>query len=165
MTDLTNICLPCGFCCDGTLIGYVQLDKDELPILRELMDIEEENGEGFFLQPCSKHCDVCTIYAKRSKKCNEFNCGLLKSVEQKDCDFASAIEIINVIKLQKNAIEEKLLLLNINLKSKSFHFKMIELNILLQKNKSSLSQKHLELISMLEKLDTLLKQKFGVSLY
>ena len=58
MNDSLNICLSCGLCCDGTLIGYVKLGSKELPALRELLNIEEEGGKGFFLQPCKSYCDA-----------------------------------------------------------------------------------------------------------
>jgi len=167
MNDSLNICLSCGLCCDGTLIGYIQLGREELPVLRGLMDLEDENGKGFLLQPCKNYCDGCNIYSKRPKQCTSFKCGLLKSLEQKELGFDSAIETINVIKQKKIAIEKKLAILQFELQSQSFHFKMVELKKLLQKKKSesSLTQNHLELISDLEQLDDLLSQKFGVSLY
>lgn len=166
MNDSINICLSCGFCCDGTLIGFVQLGREDLPVLRELMDIENANGEGFFLQPCKNYCDGCNIYSKRPKQCASFKCGLLKSIEQKELDFDSAIEIINVVKQKKIAIEKKLALLQLKLQSQSFYFKMVELKKLFQKNKaeSSLTQDHLDLISDLKQLDSLLSKKFGVSI-
>ncbi len=167
MNDSSNICLSCGFCCDGTLIGYVKLDREELPVLRELMNIEDANGKEFFLQPCNKYCDGCNIYSKRPKQCANFKCGLLKSVEQKELDFDSAIEIINVVKQKKIAIEKMLASLQYELQSQSFHFKMVELKKLLEKTKSEslLTQTHLKLISDLEQLDSLLSNKFGISLY
>lgn len=166
MSDSLNICLPCGFCCDGTLIGYVELNREELPVLRELMDIESANDKGFFLQPCSNYCDGCNIYSKRPKQCANFKCGLLKSFEQKELDFDSAIEIINEVKQKRDTIEKKLDILQFELQSESFHFKMVELKKLLQKKKSesSLTQNHLELISDLEQLNSLISQKFGISL-
>ncbi|WP_460880082.1 hypothetical protein [Pontibacter rugosus] len=30
------------------MIGFVQLEREELPVLTELMDIENADGEGFF---------------------------------------------------------------------------------------------------------------------
>jgi Fe-S-cluster containining protein len=165
MNDSSNICLPCGLCCDGTLIGFVELDSEELPGMREVMDIEDENGNGFFLQPCSNYCDGCTIYSKRPKQCASFKCELLKSFEQKELNFDSAIEIINTVKLKKIAIEKKVEILQLELKSQSFYFKMVELKKLLQKNKSEspLTQNHLELISDLEQLDSLVSKNMGVS--
>lgn len=165
MNDSLNICLSCGLCCDGTVIGFVQLDREELPAIRELMDIEDEHGTGIFLQPCNKYCDGCTIYSKRPKQCASFKCGLLQSVEKRELNFDSAIEIINEVNQKKNAIEKKLAILQVELKSPSFYFKMVELNNLLQKNKteSSLTQNHIELISDLGQLITLLSQKMDVS--
>jgi len=167
MTDSKNICLPCGFCCDGTLIGHVQLGKEELSPLKELMDIEDENGNVFFLQPCSNYCDGCTIYSKRPKQCGNFECGLLKSYEQKELDFDSVIEIINEVKQRKIIIEKKLATLPFELKSQSFYFKMVELKKIIKKKKTelSLTQNHQELISDLKQLDSLISKKFGVSLY
>lgn len=167
MDDSLNICLPCGFCCDGTLIGYVQLNQEELPVLKDLMDIENENNKGFFLQPCNSYCDGCTIYSNRPKQCDNFNCGLLKSVEKKKLEYDSAIEIIDEVKQQKNAIEKQLAILPYELHSKSFYFKMLELKKLLQKNspESSVTHTSRELLSKLEQLNSLLTKNFGVSLY
>jgi Fe-S-cluster containining protein len=167
MSDSSNICLSCGFCCDGTVIGFVHLDREEVPVIRELMEIEEESGNGFFLQPCNSYCDGCTIYSKRPKQCASFKCSLLKSVEQKELGFDSAVEIIHVIKEKKIAIEEKLALLNFELQSHSFYFKMLELKKLLERNSSQspLPTNHLELMSDLKQLDSLLSKNIGVSLY
>lgn len=167
MSDLLNICLPCGICCNGTLIGFVQLDREEIPALKALMDVEDENDKGFFIQPCNSFSDRCDIYSERPKECAKFKCGFLKSVEQKELDFDTAIEIIDVVKLKKKGIEKKIDLLQIELQSQSFHFKMAELKILLQKKKSesTLNPNYLELISDLEQLDHLLSERFGVSLY
>ncbi|WP_162054955.1 YkgJ family cysteine cluster protein [Pontibacter pamirensis] len=164
MKDSVNICLSCGLCCDGTVIGFVQLGREEVPVLREFIDMENANGEGFFLQPCNNYCDGCTIYSKRPKQCASFKCGLLKSLEQKEIDFDSAIETINVVKQKKTAIEKKLALLQLKLHSQSFYFKMLELKKLFQKNKSesSLSQNHLDLVSDLQQLDNLLSKKFNI---
>lgn len=166
MNDSSNLCLSCGLCCDGTLIGFVQLDSEELPAVKEAMDIEEANGQGFFLHPCNKYCDGCTIYSKRPKQCALFKCGLLKSVEQKELDFNSAIETISVVKQKKDAIVQKLAALPFELKSESFYFQMVELKKLLQKMKSesSLTQNHLALISDLQQMDNLLLEKFDVTL-
>ena len=166
MNDSSNICLSCGLCCDGSLIGFVQLDSDELPSVKAVMDIEEEGGKGFFLQPCQKYCDGCTIYSQRPKACDHFNCKLLKSVQQKELDFNSAVETIQDVKAQKQAIEKKIGQLGIAFQSPSFYFKMVELKNILQKLKdeSTLNTRQQELIIELQELDELLLAKFGVTL-
>ncbi|WP_066831751.1 hypothetical protein [Rufibacter ruber] len=149
------------------MIGFVQLSREELPVMREFMDVENTNGDGFFLQPCRNYCDGCTIYAKRPKQCANFECGLLKSVEQKELDFDSAVEIVNVLRQKRIAIEKKVALLPFDLQSPSFYFKMMELKKLLQKDKPEgpSTQTHLDLLSDLQQLDTLLSKEFGVSLF
>ena len=167
MSDSGNICLSCGLCCDGTLIGFVQLEKEEVSRVTKFMDVDVTHCNGIFLQPCDKYCDGCTIYANRPNQCASFNCDLLKSIEQKELAFNSAIEIVQEVKQLRAMIEDKLANLRIELKSESFYFKMIELKNWLQKANptDSLTQSHQELISDLKQLDTLMSKRFGVSLY
>ena len=167
MNDSLNICLSCGICCDGTLIGFVQLDPEEVPAVRAIMDIEEENGNGFFLHPCKKFCDGCTVYSNRPKQCASFECGLLKSVEKKELEFNSAVDMVKVVKQKRIAIEEKLASLQIELQSKSFYFKMVELEKILQKEKANLTltPNHKDLLLELHHLDGLLLTNFGLSLF
>ena len=108
MSDSSNICLPCGICCDGTLIGFVELENEEMPRLKKIMDIEEERDHCFFLQPCKKYCNGCTIYSERPKQCGKFECGLLKSVENKELEFDTALDIIAKAKQLRVSIEKKL---------------------------------------------------------
>jgi len=166
MNDSENICLACGLCCDGTLIGFVQLDKEEVPQVKKIMDIEETHGEGFFLHPCDKFCDGCTVYADRPRQCSKFECGLLKSVDQKELTFNSASKTIKGVKEKKLIIEKQLETLQLDLQSQSFYFKMVEIKNLLKKNSlsSSLTNIHLELLSNIESLNSLLSYKFDVTL-
>ena len=167
MIDSTNICLACGLCCDGTLIGFVQVSHDELPAIKELMAVEEASSDGVFIQPCSKYCDGCTIYSQRPKQCASYDCELLKSFQQKELDYTSAIEIIEEAKQRKRAIEEKLALLPIKLQSQSFYFQMAELEKLYQKNEHALAstQAFKDLITDIKQLDDLLSKKFGVTVF
>lgn len=166
MNDSENICLVCGLCCDGTLIGFVQLGKEELPALGKILEIEEENGNGFILQPCKSYCDGCTIYNERPKKCNLFKCGLLNSVDSKQMPFQNAVGIINEVKRRKNEILIKLALLPDVFESQSFYFKMVELKTRFENNinESPLTQEQLELLADINQLDSFLSNKFDVTL-
>ena len=166
MSDSTNICLSCGLCCDGSLIGHVQLGKDEISDTRITMEIEEENGNGFFLQPCQKYCDGCTVYSKRPQQCRSFDCGLLKSVKQLDVEFDTALEIINIVKQKKSTIEKKLVTLPEEFRSKSFYFKMVELKKILESNISNASHNEAEktLESELKELNHIVIKEFDVAL-
>jgi Fe-S-cluster containining protein len=167
MTESSSLCLSCGLCCDGTLLGFVQLEDDELPALRKVKHFEEVSNHGFFLQPCSEYCDGCTIYEHRPKQCGLFKCGLLKSVEQKELDFKVALQHIEEVKLQKIAIEKKLLMLEIELQSPSFYFKMIELKKLLTKQETEkiINTKDKILLSAVHQLNRLLTKNFGSAFF
>jgi Fe-S-cluster containining protein len=165
MTDSSKLCISCGLCCDGTLIGHVQLGNEDLSAVKAVMEIEDENGNGFFLQPCKKYCNGCTIYSQRPDPCISFKCGLLNSFEAKELNFDTAAELILEVKHQKIAIEKKLEVLQLNFQSPSFYFKMVELKKLLLKNESSLTQVQVELMSDLEQLNTLVEKHFDVTLY
>ncbi|MFW6275291.1 MAG: YkgJ family cysteine cluster protein [bacterium] len=161
-----NICLSCGICCDGTLLGFVQLESEERSRLRKLMDIEEVGDKGFFFQPCSKlGCNGCTIYPDRPKKCGEFQCKMLKAFEKKELDFDSAISVINLVKQKRMTIEKHLTSLPVKLQSRSFYFKILELKNLLRQDKFriSLSEKHENLLSEIQELDQLAGQYFGIA--
>lgn len=166
MDDSSNICLACGLCCDGTLIGFVQLEPKEIPAIAELMEIENDHGNGLFLQPCAKYCDGCTIYSSRPKQCASFKCGLLKSVEQKEVKFDSAVDITEKVKEKKLAIESRLGDLGLELESNSFYFKMVELKKVIQSISidPTIEQSYIELKSELKELDNLLLEKFDITL-
>ena len=166
MSDPTNICLSCGLCCDGTLIGFVQLESEELSPVRKLMEIEKTGENGMFFLPCNElGCNGCNIYSQRPKACRNFECGVLKSVEKKELTFDKATEVIDVVKQKKIAIEKQIVKLQIELQSKSFHFKMLELKKLFRKDKSELflSENHQELKLKLSELEKLLSKSFGVA--
>jgi len=165
MDDSSNICLSCGMCCDGTLIGFVQLDQKEVPALRKVMEIEEENNENIFLQPCDKYCDGCTIYTERPENCVKFKCGLLENLEQKKLTFDSAINTIELARKKRYAIEQQISSLNLDLRSQSFYFKIIELNKILQKPEfdSDLTAEKHNIISDMKELEELIVEKFNLS--
>jgi Fe-S-cluster containining protein len=167
MNESSNLCLSCGLCCDGTLIGFVELANEELVAARKTLDIEEENGHGFLLQPCSKYCNGCTVYDKRPKHCASFKCGRLQSLEQKEVNFEQASAMIQEVKLQKTRIDKKLASLDFDLKSPSFYFKMIELMKLLKEKEATsvLQADEQELMKELKQFNRLTSKNMGMSFY
>jgi hypothetical protein len=131
------------------------------------MDIEEADGKGFFLHPCSKLKSAgSSIYLQRPIECGKFKCGILNSVENKKLDINKAIEVTNSVKQKRAAISKLLETIPYELKSDSFYFKMAELKNLSHKKKSAFSSSanYLELRRELQELDELLSKHFGVSI-
>lgn len=163
MSDEDNICLACGICCDGTLIGFVEVEAAEFSRLKGVLEIEESDEIGFFLHPCEKFCEKCTIYDQRPKQCGLFECKILKSYEQNEIDFKSATEIIQEVIQKKKLIEKQILDLELTLKSGSFCFKMMELKYRYAKVKKTNVQENLML--NIEDLNKVVQKHFGVSYF
>jgi hypothetical protein len=82
-----DICIKCGFCCDGTMFLRAFLSPGErgsLPEKIEQSSYADVDGEYFSL-PCKYFDSRCTIYkSRKANVCGEFRCQLLK-------DFAAGI--------------------------------------------------------------------------
>ena len=167
MKDEDNICLACGICCDGTLIGFVEVEAAEFSRLKGVLEIEESDEIGFFLHPCEKFCEKCTIYDQRPKQCGLFECKVLKSYEQGEMDFKTATNIIESVIEKKVAIQEKLVALDMKLKSGSFCFKMMEIKNLLAAGNTKMirTNKHDDLMLDIEELNDVVMKHFGVSYF
>lgn len=73
---MSDLCLACGLCCDGSLFGYVPLQDRERAMAsrRGLRVLASGNG---FEQPCSAHhAGACAVYAERPRACRAFECKL-----------------------------------------------------------------------------------------
>jgi len=76
-----QICVTCGFCCDGTLYIHATLQPGERGHLPEKIEAASRTGEGgdYFLQPCGYFAGSCTIYDReRADVCSTYRCSLLK---------------------------------------------------------------------------------------
>jgi Fe-S-cluster containining protein len=150
-------------CCNGTTIGFVQLEEQEILRVREILEIEEEQGNGFILQPCKKlGCNGCSIYNQRPSQCVKFECELLLSIKDKSITIPSAILIVEDVKRKKRAIEILIKKEKIKLTSKSFYFKAFELRkkMLLTTYPSNNFK---TLIGKLEELNLIVTNNFGIS--
>lgn len=165
MSDSSNICLSCGICCEGVIIGFVEVNKQELSAVQKVMTVEEANGAGFFLQPCKQFCDGCGIYEDRPKNCASYDCGLLKSVQTQQTPVAEALDIIAQAKKQIRAIESKLDFWPQALRADSFYYKAIEVKIQLEKLATPLTPSQNTLMIEMKQLDQLLGGKFEAGLF
>ncbi len=133
MSEEMNVCLKCGFCCDGTLLGFVQLDAEELAVYRNKMPIEEWGHHGFFFSPCENLTPAgCKIYTQRPKQCGLFECQLLKNIENHSYNLSDAVDVIEALKQRREEINHQMATYFPDLKSRSFYFKVNEVEQLLQ---------------------------------
>jgi uncharacterized protein len=84
LTD--TLCTNCGLCCDGTLLGDVELtgpaEAARLEILGLGLD-DDEGGAELLPLPCAAlRRTSCRIYARRPKACRTFECRLLQEAQR-----------------------------------------------------------------------------------
>ncbi|QIP13924.1 hypothetical protein G8759_15545 [Spirosoma aureum] len=92
-----ELCVKCGFCCDGTLFSFAVLQAGEQGDLPEKIEqsYSKEDDREFFKLPCSYFCGKCTIYdKKRASICSAFRCQLLKDFSKDKITQTNAIKII-----------------------------------------------------------------------
>lgn len=95
-----NICVGCGFCCDGTLFQHGKLSAQELADFRETkLNVDESANGARFRQPCiffTGRC--CSIYDRRFAVCRSFRCKLLRRLEAGEIGFEEADKAIEQAK-------------------------------------------------------------------
>jgi len=81
------LCTRCGLCCDGSLLGDVELAGAAEAGRIERLGLElDDDGDGYVLpQPCAALDGCrCTIYAQRPGSCRAFECALLQKLQRGD---------------------------------------------------------------------------------
>ena len=102
---LSDLCLDCGLCCNGTLFSDFIIAKDEFKYFGKANNTDDHLS---IKQPCN-HLDeqsLCKIYKNRPNVCKSFKCGILKEVSNKIISIDHAKSLIN--KLKANPLDEKL---------------------------------------------------------
>jgi hypothetical protein len=92
-----SICVTCGFCCDGTLFLYANLDPGEAGQLPELIELNrfEMNGKEYFRQPCRYFSGKCSIYSeKRANICSAYICQLIRDFRTGKISEGDALDLI-----------------------------------------------------------------------
>lgn len=105
-----EICISCGFCCDGTLFHQAVLqpgEKGSLPEKIEQTYFAKDNQE-FFRLPCLYFDQKCTIYdQKKAIICSAFRCQLLNDFSEKKISLNEALEIIRKSKKTRQELLQK----------------------------------------------------------
>jgi len=160
-----NICLTCGFCCDGTLFLHASLnpgEKGSLPEKIEQLSFTEAEKDYFYL-PCLYFAGKCSIYdKKRADICSAYRCQLLKNLAVKKITIKAALEIIREALSLRNEIFKEYL--NLSGKKEVLCFKKLpeELIKTIDSEKSDLQKKvkHELLLARCNILEALLIRHF-----
>jgi Fe-S-cluster containining protein len=111
-TNIEQLCPNCGLCCDSTLFADVELRASDKPARLSQLGLrllKKTKTTTAFSQPCAGFDGkLCRIYADRPKRCQLFECGLLKRVEAGEMTPAAALKKITATKKRADAVRELL---------------------------------------------------------
>jgi len=110
--SIDQLCPNCGLCCDSTLFADVELRASDSPARlsrRGLTLLKKNKFTTAFAQPCACFDGrLCKIYGDRPKRCQLFECGLLKRVESKAMTPGAALKLIAAAKAQAEKVRKLL---------------------------------------------------------
>jgi Fe-S-cluster containining protein len=109
----SGLCLECGLCCNGVIFSHGQLEpEDDAKHLQALgiRPMRNRNPQGVkikFAQPCTAldGCRCC-IYADRPKYCREFECLLLKSVQDGRTGTTAALQVVRQARRRAETVKQ-----------------------------------------------------------
>ncbi len=99
-----TLCTRCGLCCDGTLLGDVELTGPAEAARLELLglDVDTDDGDADVLPlPCAALRGTwCRIYAQRPQACRAFTCRLLQRAQRGEVTADDALARISETRAQ-----------------------------------------------------------------
>lgn len=104
-----EVCLVCGFCCDGTLFRHASLNKGEKGNLPEWIEksLFSANDKDFFSLPCHYFKKNCSIYrSERADVCSAYRCQLLKDLAAGRVTMEMALKIVSEAVIIREGIFE-----------------------------------------------------------
>ena len=107
---LSEICVKCGMCCDGTLFNRATIKNTEDERLAKsfgLTTFSDADGKLNFQLPCHLFKGCCTVYDQaRPNICGSFFCEPLKKAQKDEITFEKAEKLIDAtVKLRNEIIE------------------------------------------------------------
>lgn len=107
---LSELCLACGLCCDGTLFRHVEIsapERERLVALGIGVGIKRKHDVMFL--PCGKlEGRCCTIYADRPGGCQRFVCALGRRLERKEVTFEAAMDVVRDMQARLKVLGDEL---------------------------------------------------------
>ena len=104
---MSDICLKCNLCCNGSLFARVPVTEEEQVRLPDDVEFFLKDGNLRMRLPCSRLGEDggCTVYEDRPTVCRTYFCKLAKKVGAGDVPRERALLVISEIKkIQQNAV-------------------------------------------------------------
>jgi len=106
--ESANLCLECGLCCSGVIFADVELQFQEIQNLKSKVQsliLRGRSGKTKLPQPCAVFDGCrCRIYSDRPIYCRQFECLLLKNVQEGRVERAKASRIVQIARVQAQKV-------------------------------------------------------------
>lgn len=105
---LSELCLECGLCCDGSLFKHLRVTAPEREALVALgIGVSAKRGADFMALPCGKlEGTACTIYGARPGGCRRFVCALGRRLEAKEVSPGEARAVVRDLQARVAVLRE-----------------------------------------------------------
>ncbi len=106
----SDLCLPCGLCCEGVLHGYALLAATEMAQAQRMgLQPETRDGGHLFPLPCPLyHGSGCPTYRDRPAVCHDHQCELLANYLAGEMGLAECLALAEQIHGMVRAIRGRL---------------------------------------------------------
>jgi len=97
-TSASELCVPCGLCCDGSLFGHAHLREGEQDRARGFgMSVDTLGDHARFYLPCLQlKAGCCFVYTQqRPHICGAFQCKLLNNYINEKVDLEIALGYVH----------------------------------------------------------------------
>ena len=106
----SELCTSCGLCCYAFHnFGYVE-NQEEQQIIEKFGGIIFTNNKGklCFKQPCPAFNGICSVYPNHPSSCQEYQCKLLKSMQNNNITPDKAKKIVENTRKEVMLIDNSL---------------------------------------------------------
>ncbi len=93
---LSDLCVSCGLCCDGSLFRFLPVEPRDVGAHAALsLPVVRQSGRLAMPLPCAKLSGACcTVYAARPPGCRAFVCHLGYRLERGEVSFEHALGVV-----------------------------------------------------------------------
>ncbi len=90
-----QLCVACGFCCDGTLFSVVTVSPGETAAVSALAPTPRRDGTLASPMPCAQlEAHGCRLYAERPRTCRAYECLLFRALTEGEVPLPGALATV-----------------------------------------------------------------------
>jgi hypothetical protein len=103
---LSELCVACGLCCDGSLFRFLPVDEAERATYARLgLPVVTQSGRPAMPLPCTRLAGTCcTVYAERPGGCRAYVCRLGDALSRGQVSGERALAVVREARRRIDAL-------------------------------------------------------------